>query len=40
VIDSLTLSLGANIFGGKNEAAFFGQLGKSDNVFFRARFDF
>lgn len=40
VIDNLTLSLGANVFGGKSEAAFFGQFGKSDNVFFRVRFDF
>ena len=40
VIDSLNLSLGANVFGGKSEATFFGQFRKSDNVFFRVRFDF
>jgi len=40
VTDNLSASLGANVFGGSSETTFFGQLTKSDNVFFRVRFDF
>lgn len=40
VTDSLGLSVGANIFGGRNETTFFGQLEKNDNVFLNARYDF
>lgn len=38
--DNLGVSAGANIFGGKSETTFFGQLNRSDNVFFRVRYDF
>jgi hypothetical protein len=40
VTDNLSGSLGANFFGGSSETTFFGQLQKSDNAFFRVRFDF
>jgi hypothetical protein len=40
VTDNLSVSLGANIFGGSSAATFFGQFKQSDNVFFRVRFDF
>lgn len=33
VTDNLSVSLGANIFGGSSETTFFGQFKKSDNVF-------
>lgn len=38
--DSVGVAAGANIFGGKSETTFFGQLNRSDNVFFRVRYDF
>jgi hypothetical protein len=38
--DKFSVSLGSNVLGGSSETSFFGQLKKSDNVFFRARFDF
>jgi hypothetical protein len=38
--DNLGVSVGANVFGGKSETTFFGQLSRSDNVFVRVRFDF
>lgn len=38
--DSLSMSAGANLFGGDTETTFFGQFDKSDNVFANARFDF
>ena len=38
--DSLSLSGGANVFGGDNETTFFGQFDKSDNIYINARFNF
>ena len=38
--DNVGVSAGANIFGGKSETTFFGHLNRSDNVFFRVRYDF
>jgi hypothetical protein len=38
--DEFTISVGANIFGGKNETTFFGQFDKNDNVYTSMRFDF
>lgn len=38
--DNLGVTLGANIFGGKYETSFFGQLEKDDQVFLNARYDF
>lgn len=40
LVDNFTVSLGANIFGGRQPWTFFGQFGKSDNFFFQARLDF
>jgi len=40
VTDSLGLTVGANIFGGRNETTFFGQLEKNDNVYLNVRYDF
>lgn len=40
VTDRLGVSLGANLFSGRNRATFFGQLDRSDNVFANVRFDF
>jgi len=40
VTDTLSVSLGANIFGGRSETTFFGQFEKSDNLFLTVRFDF
>ena len=38
--DRVSITLGANVFGGKSEATFFGQLQRSDNVYAGLRFDF
>ncbi|MEW6366563.1 MAG: DUF1302 family protein [Acidobacteriota bacterium] len=38
--DELSLTLGANIFGGSSAATFFGQLSHNDNLYFAARYDF
>jgi hypothetical protein len=38
--DKLGAALGANIFTGKQETTFFGQLAKNDNVYLSVRFDF
>ena len=38
--DRLSVALGANIFGGRRETTFFGQMEKDDNVYLSARFDF
>lgn len=40
VIDNLGLTLGANVFGGRDGTTFFGQLEKNDNVYFNVRYDF
>ena len=40
VIDNLGLTLGANVFGGRDETTFFGQLEDNDNVYFNVRYDF
>lgn len=38
--DKLSVAVGANIFGGRQDATFFGQMGKNDNIYLSARFDF
>lgn len=38
--DRLSVTLGANVFGGKSETTFFGQFQKDDNVYLGLRFDF
>ncbi|MBI3278480.1 MAG: hypothetical protein HYZ57_01410 [Acidobacteria bacterium] len=38
--DKLSAALGANIFTGKHETTFFGQMAKNDNVYTSLRFDF
>ncbi len=38
--DSLAVTAGANIFGGKQNWTFFGQFDKNDNVYLSLRFDF
>ena len=38
--DRLSAALGANIFTGKHETTFFGQMAKNDNVYLSGRFDF
>jgi hypothetical protein len=38
--DKLSLALGANVFGGRRDTTFFGQMEKDDNVFLSMRFDF
>jgi hypothetical protein len=38
--DKLSAAVGANIFTGKNETTFFGQMAKNDNVYMSLRFDF
>lgn len=38
--DRLSAGLGANIFTGKHETTFFGQMAKNDNVYLSVRFDF
>jgi len=38
--DRLSGALGANIFSGKHETTFFGQMAKDDNVYLSLRFDF
>ena len=38
--DNLSLAVGANIFEGKKDHTFFGQLNKNDNVFTRMRYSF
>lgn len=40
VSDELSVSIGANFFGGRNDTTFFGQFRKDDNVFLNGRFDF
>lgn len=40
VTDSIGLTFGANVFGGRSRSTFFGQLARDDNVFVAARFDF
>ena len=40
VTDALTVSVGANVFGGREETTLFGQLEKNDNVFANVRYDF
>ena len=38
--DRLSVAMGANIFGGRQNTTFFGQMEKDDNVYLSARFDF
>ena len=38
--DRLSAVVGANIFSGKHETTFFGQMAKNDNVYLSVRFDF
>lgn len=38
--DNLGITVGANIFGGRKEYTFFGQLKKNDNIFSRVRYSF
>ena len=38
--DELGLTLGANLFGGKQDTSFLGQFDKNDNLYFSLRFDF
>lgn len=38
--DKLSVAVGANIFGGRRDTTFFGQMGKDDNAYVSARFDF
>lgn len=38
--DRLSAALGANIFTGRYETTFFGQMAKNDNVYLSVRFDF
>jgi hypothetical protein len=40
VTDNLTMSIGANLFGGESTTTSFGQFDKSDNIFANVRFDF
>ena len=40
VTDNLGVAVGANIFEGRDETTFFGQLEKNDNVFMNVRYDF
>ena len=40
VTDSLGATLGGNIFGGRDDTTFFGQLEKNDNVYLNVRYDF
>ena len=40
ITDSLWISTGINIFGGKNSRTFFGQLDKNDNLFATLRYEF
>lgn len=38
--DKLSVALGANLFGGRRDTTFFGQMEKNDNIYLSARFDF
>jgi hypothetical protein len=38
--DKLSVTLGSNIFGGRRDNTFFGQMEKNDNVYLNVRFDF
>lgn len=38
--DRLSVAMGANLFGGRRDSTFFGQMKKDDNVYASARFDF
>lgn len=38
--DRLSAALGANVFAGRHETTFFGQMAKNDNVYVSLRFDF
>ncbi|MBI3647002.1 MAG: hypothetical protein HY233_13725 [Acidobacteriales bacterium] len=38
--DRLSVAMGANIFGGRRDTTFFGQMVKDDNIYLSARFDF
>ncbi len=38
--DRLSVAMGANVFGGRRDTTFFGQMAKDDNVYLSARFDF
>lgn len=38
--DRLSVAMGANLFGGRRDTTFFGQMKKDDNVYASARFDF
>ncbi len=38
--DALSVALGGNVFGGREETTFFGQLARNDNVYCNGRFDF
>ncbi len=40
VSDSLNTVLGANLFGGKTDTAFFGQFARNDNIYLTLRYDF
>ena len=38
--DGVWISAGANVFGGRSETSFFGQLDKNDNVYVTVRYEF
>lgn len=38
--DGVWVSVGANVFGGRSETSFFGQLDKNDNVYLNLRYEF
>ena len=38
--DGVWVSAGANVFGGRSETSFFGQLDKNDNVYVTVRYEF
>lgn len=40
VTDSLSVSLGANLFGGRRRTTYFGQFDRGDDVFLNVRYDF
>lgn len=40
VSDNFSATIGANLFGGKMRATFFGQFGRNDNVYLTLRYDF
>ena len=40
VSDNFSTVLGANLFGGKSDATFFGQFDRNDNIYLTLRYDF